>query len=74
MRILFDALANSHSRSYCAQFPKQSRPVERIVAWTATGSVDSPCLSLAAAGLINKSQPHAAAVSNASGLTPPIWL
>ena len=27
-----------------------------------------------AAGLMDKSQPHAAAVSNASGLTPPRWL
>ena len=27
-----------------------------------------------APGLADKSQPHAAAVSNASGLTPPIWL
>lgn len=27
-----------------------------------------------AAGLVDKSQPHAAALSNASGLTPPRWL
>ena len=27
-----------------------------------------------ASGLVDNSQPHAAAVSNASGLTPPRWL
>lgn len=27
-----------------------------------------------ASGLVDKSKPHAAAVSNASGLTPPRWL